>query len=64
MKKRAGPKKATGIVDLRWIRLRDKEKRAFQDALQQMNEQCDQLGILDPTETEPAILYSPMEGKR
>lgn len=41
-----------------------KEREAFLAALQQLDEQSKQLGILDPPETEPAILYSPMEGEK
>ena len=41
-----------------------KEKGAFLAAVHQLDEQSDRLGILDPLETEPAILYSPREGKQ
>jgi hypothetical protein len=41
-----------------------KEREAYLASVQQMDEQCDRLGNMDPTETEPAILYSPWEGKR
>jgi len=41
-----------------------KEREAFLAAVQQLDEQSDRLGIPDPPETEPAILYSPLEGKK
>ncbi|NWF53723.1 MAG: hypothetical protein HXY45_02895 [Syntrophaceae bacterium] len=41
-----------------------KEKDLFLASVQQLDEQSDRLGILDPPETEPAILYSPMEEKK
>jgi hypothetical protein len=41
-----------------------KEREAFLASVQQLDEQSDRLGILDPPETEPAILYSPKGGKR
>jgi hypothetical protein len=41
-----------------------KEREAFLASVQQLDEQSDRLGNMDPTETEPAILYSPWEGKR
>jgi hypothetical protein len=41
-----------------------KEKGAFLAAVQQLDEQSDRLGVFDPPETEPAILYSPMEDKK
>lgn len=41
-----------------------KEREAYLVSVQQLDEQSDRLGILDPLETEPAILYSPMEEKK
>jgi len=41
-----------------------KERETFLASVQQLDEQSDRLGLMDPTETEPAILYSPWEGKR
>jgi hypothetical protein len=41
-----------------------KEREAFLVAVHQLDEQSDRLGIPDPLETEPAILYSPMEEKK
>ncbi len=41
-----------------------KERETFLASVNQMDEQSDRLGLMDPTETEPAILYSPSEGKR
>jgi hypothetical protein len=41
-----------------------KEKEAFLASVKQLDEQSDRLGIFDPPDTEPAILYSPMEGEK
>lgn len=40
-----------------------KEREAFRSSVWQLDEQSDRLGILDPLETEPAVLYSAMEGE-
>jgi hypothetical protein len=42
----------------------EKEREAFLTSVQNLDEQSDRLGIFDPPETEPAILYSPMEGEK
>jgi hypothetical protein len=62
MKKQAIKKSAN-----QWLRLplsfsNTKEREAFLASVRQLDEQSDRLGILDPPETEPAVLYSPMEG--
>jgi hypothetical protein len=44
-----------------WIHWKRKEKKAFLASIQQADEQCDRLGLLDPLELEPAILYFPSE---
>ena len=41
-----------------------KEREAFRVAVEQADEQCEKLGLLDPTETEPALLYAPPGGKK
>ncbi len=41
-----------------------KEREAYLASVQQLDEQFDRLGILDPPETEPAIRYSPREGRK
>jgi hypothetical protein len=41
-----------------------KEREAYLVSVQQLDEQSERLGILEPPESEPAILYSPMEEKR
>ena len=41
-----------------------KEREAFLASVKQLDEQSERLGLMDPIETEPAILYSPWEGKR
>ena len=41
-----------------------KEREAFRVAVQMADEQCEKLGLPDPTETEPALLYSPLGRKK
>ena len=41
-----------------------KEREVYLASVQQMDEQSDLLGISDPPDSEPAILYSPMEEKK
>jgi hypothetical protein len=41
-----------------------KEREAFRSSVRQLDEQSDRLSILDPLETEPAILYSPTEEEK
>jgi len=41
-----------------------KERELLLASVQQLDEQSDRLGIMDPTETEPALIYSPWEGKK
>jgi len=40
------------------------ERKAFLASVRQLDEQCDSLGVVDPPETEPAILYSALEEGR
>jgi hypothetical protein len=64
MKKRAGKKSSHLPVRFPLSFRNKKEREAYLASVQQLDEQSDQLGILDPPETEPAILYSPSEGKK
>ena len=41
-----------------------KEREALEIAVRLADEQCEKLGLLDPTETEPALLYSPLGVKK
>ncbi len=41
-----------------------KERGALQADLQLLKEQVESLGILDPLELEPAIIYFPVEEKK
>jgi hypothetical protein len=40
-----------------------KEREIYLASIRQLDEQSGRLGIFDPPDTEPAILYSPMEEK-
>jgi hypothetical protein len=64
MKKRAVKKSSNLPVRFPLSFTNKKEREAYLVSVQQMDEQCERLGLMDPTETEPAILYSPSEGKK
>jgi hypothetical protein len=64
MKKQARVENARRSIDLPWIPLKAREKKALQIAMQLADEQCEKLGLQDPTETEPALLYSPLGGEK
>ena len=40
------------------------ERKAFLASVRQLDEQCDSLGVLDPAEIEPAVLYHALEEER
>ncbi|KPK95350.1 MAG: hypothetical protein AMJ94_00200 [Deltaproteobacteria bacterium SM23_61] len=63
MKKQAVKKSAN-----QWVRLplsfsNPKEREIFLASVRQLDEQNDRLGVFDPPETEPAVLYSSREGE-
>jgi hypothetical protein len=64
MKERAASKSSNLPVRFPLSFSDKKEREAHFVSVQQMDEQSDRLGILDPPESEPAILYSPVEEKR
>jgi hypothetical protein len=64
MKKRAVKKSSHLPVRFPLSFRNKKEREAYLASVQQLDEQSNRLGLMDPTETEPAILYSPWEGKR
>jgi hypothetical protein len=64
MKKRAVKKTPNLPVRFPLSFSNKKEREVYLVSVQQLDEQSDRLGILDPPETEPAILYLPWEGKR
>ena len=43
--------------------LSPKEKKALKNSIQALNRQADALGILDPLELEPVLIYSLKEGQ-
>lgn len=52
------------ILEISRIKLNSKEREALQAAVKVLNEQSEQLGLLDPLEVEPAIIFFAEEGKR
>lgn len=52
------------ILEISRIKLNSKEMEALQAAVKVLNEQSEQLGLLDPLEVEPAIIFFAEEGKR
>ncbi len=61
-------KKKTGLPlrgpEAAGLKMKPKEKAAYVSAVRQMDEQCEKIGLLDPTGTEPAFLFSPLGGKK
>ncbi|MDP1992540.1 MAG: hypothetical protein Q8K00_16145 [Syntrophales bacterium] len=64
MKKTEEWKTAEFIRKIPGIRLNVKESEALQAAVKVLNEQNEQLGLLDPLDTEPATIFFAEEGKR
>lgn len=64
MKKAEESRTEKFMLEISRIKLNSKEREALQAAVKILNEQSEQLGLLDPLETEPAILFFAEEGKR
>jgi hypothetical protein len=64
MKKSAFPKKTIGSIAPPWLMLKKKEKKGFLASAGQLEEQCDRLGLLDPTEMEPAVIFGAREDRK
>ena len=61
--KKAGAKKSERLIlKISGIRLKPKEMEDFKASVEVLNEQADWLGLLDPIELEPAMIYSAEEG--
>ena len=57
MKRSVAPKRARNSVNRPWLLLKGEKKKAFLASVKQLQEQCDRLGLLDPTDIEPAVVY-------
>jgi len=64
MKKQIKGRPATTPLPIPAISLKAKDRKAFLSSVKQLNEQCGRLGLLDPVEFEPAILYSALEEEK
>lgn len=64
MKKKEEGREEKFILKISRIKLNSKELEALQAAVEVFNEQSEKLGLLDPLEAEPAILFFAEEGKR
>lgn len=64
MKKTREKKPEKFILEIPRIKLNSKEMDALQAAVKVLTEQSEQLGLLEPLEAEPAILFFAEEGKR
>lgn len=64
MKKAAEPKTEEFTLKIPGITLNAKEQEELQAAQKVLSEQSDKLGLLDPMEAEPAIVFFAEEGKR
>jgi len=58
-KERAGGKSPVQPIRFQLTLADRKDREASLVSIQKMDEQSDRLGILDPTDAEPAILYFP-----
>jgi len=66
MKKAEESRTRTGkfILEIPGIKLNAKEKKALQAAVKAFHEQSERLGLLDPLDAEPAVLFFAKEGTR
>lgn len=64
MKKAEPQKLSQRVFKISRVRLKVKEMKTFQASVNLINEQANQLGLLDPLDAEPAIIYFPEEEKR
>ncbi len=64
MKKTKESKREKFILEIPGIKLDGKEKEALQAAVKVLHEQSEQLGLLDPLDVEPALIFFAEEGKR
>jgi hypothetical protein len=66
MKKTEESRKRIGkfILEIPGIKLTAKEREALQAAVKIFHEQSEQLGLLDPLDAEPAVIFFAEEGTR
>jgi hypothetical protein len=64
MEKQRNNKTEKFMLEIPGIRMNSREREALQTAVKVLNEQSEQLGLLDPLATEPAIIFFAEEGKR
>jgi hypothetical protein len=64
MKKPAVSRKTRSSLHLPSILLKKKEEKAFLAAARQLEEEYDRLGLLDPMEIEPAVVYAAREERK
>jgi len=64
MKKTEERRREKFFLGISRVRLNAREKEALQAAAKVFQEQSRRLGLLDPLEAEPAILFFAGEGKR
>jgi len=64
MKKMKESKAERFILEIPGIKLNAKERKGLQAAVKVFKEQSEQLGLLDPLDAEPAVIFFAEEGKR
>ena len=66
MKKAEGGRTRTRkfILEIPGIKLNAKEREALQAAVKVFHEQSERLGLLDPLDAEPAVIFFAEEGTR
>jgi hypothetical protein len=62
--KRKKPRKPPAAASPAPGRLSLKDKKALKNSIQALNDQADALGILDPLELEPVLIYSLKERQK
>lgn len=64
MEKQRGNKTEKFMLEIPGIQVNSREREALQTAVKVLNEQSEQLGLLDPLDAEPAIIFFAEEEKR
>jgi len=64
MKKTKGSKTEKFILEIPGIKLNAKERETLQAAVKVLHDQSEQLGLLDPLDAEPAVVFFAEEETR
>ncbi len=64
MKKNKSGRKSAGGYDLIWMRGKKKGEKAQQAFMKELEGLSDRMGLLDPWDVEPAVIFSTGEVKK